>query len=227
MVYYTRHAWVQVLVDTDDAVVRFSITVTDRRFRFQIRDLTNHQLTATLGHTTFADAGTQLEPQGQSLRIGAHNREYAEAYWFGNPGNYQWYVLSHNDAVGVGTFTWSVSGHGMPSFQIGVLESQDGTLRHPAPTPDDLAAFRAKTTINTFTVLGPWHAPTDGSPLGESSLAEPRGPDSNQVRVMVPTPRERRLRRRRVRRWKKNTLREMKRQPRPETIPDQSDGQTK
>src|SRR5487761_1839096 len=136
MVYYTRHAWVQVLVDTDDAVVRFSITVTDRRFRFQIRDLTNHQLTATLGHTTFADAGTQLEPQGQSLRIGAHNREYAEAYWFGNPGNYQWYVLSHNDAVGVGTFTWSVSGHGMPSFQIGVLESQDGTLRHPAPTPD-------------------------------------------------------------------------------------------
>jgi hypothetical protein len=213
MVYYTRHAWVQILVDTDDAVVRFSITVTDRRLRFQIRDLTNHQLTARLGHSRFADAGTQLEPQGQSLRIGAHNHEYAEAYWFGNPGNYQWYVLSHNDAVGVGTFTWSVDGHGLSSFQTGVLESRDATLRHPAPTPDDLAAFRAKTTINTFTVLGPSRTPTDGSPLGVSSLAEPRGPDSNQVRVMAPTPRERRLRRRRARRWNRKTLREMKRQP--------------
>jgi hypothetical protein len=213
MVYYTGHAWVQVLADTDDAVVRFSITVTDPRFRFQIRDLTNHQLTARLGHTHFADAGTQLETQGQSLRIGAHNHEYAEAYWFGNPGNYQWYVLSHNDAVGVGTFTWSVSGHGMLSFQTGVLESRDGTHRHPAPTPDDLATFRANTTINTFTVLGPWRAATDGSPLGKSSLAEPRGPDSTQVRVIVPTPRERRLRRRRARRWNRKTLREMKRQP--------------
>ena len=201
--YYTRHAWVQVLADTDDAVVRFSVTVTDGRLRFQIRDLTNDQLTARLGHTRFADAHTQLEPQGQSLRIGAHNHEYAEAYWFGNPGNYQWYVLSHNDAVGVGTFLWSVSGHEMPSFQTGVLESRDGKLRRPAPTPDDVTTFRANTTINTFTVLGPWRAQADGSPLGKSSLAEPRGPDSNQVRVMLPTPRERRLRRRGVRRWKK------------------------
>jgi hypothetical protein len=127
MVYYMRHAWVQVLVDTDDAVVRFSITVTDPGFRFQVRDLTNHQLTARLGHTRFADAGTNLEPQGQSLRIGAHNHEFAEAYWFGNPGNYQWYVVSHNDAVGVGTFTWSVRGHGLTSFQTGVLESRSAT----------------------------------------------------------------------------------------------------
>jgi hypothetical protein len=213
MVYYTRHAWVQVLADKDDAVVRFSITVTDRRFRFQVRDLTNHQLAAKLGHTRFADAGTELEPQGRSLRIGAHNHEYAEAYWFGNPGNYQWYVLSHNDAVGVGNFTWSVNGHGLSSFQIGELEFRDGTRQHPAPTPEDLAAFRASTTINTFTVLGPRRAPTDGSPLGKSSLAEPRGPDSNVVRVMVPTERERRLRRRKVRQWNRKTLGEMKRHP--------------
>jgi hypothetical protein len=35
-VYRTRHAWLQVLVDEQDAVVRFSITVTDPRFRFQM-----------------------------------------------------------------------------------------------------------------------------------------------------------------------------------------------
>lgn len=111
-----------------------------------------------------------------------------------------------------------------------MLESQDGTLRHPAPPPDDLTAFRANTTINTFTVLGPWRAPTDGSPLGKSSLAEPRGPDSNQVRVMAPTPRERRLRRRRARRWNKKTLRELKRQPEPpeaEATPNQHNGKAK
>ena len=60
MVYYTRHAWVQVLADTDDAVVRFSITVTDPRFRFQIRDLANHPVPFGLGfHPYFRLTGPE------------------------------------------------------------------------------------------------------------------------------------------------------------------------
>jgi hypothetical protein len=86
LVYRDRHAWIQVLVDGHDAVIRFSITVTDPRFRFQVSDLASGQLTAKLAHTSFADVRTHLGPRGKSLRIGAHNREYAEAYWFGNPG---------------------------------------------------------------------------------------------------------------------------------------------
>src|SRR6266851_3243537 len=35
-VYRTKHAWLQVLSDENDAVVRFSVTVTDPRFRFQV-----------------------------------------------------------------------------------------------------------------------------------------------------------------------------------------------
>jgi hypothetical protein len=86
-VYRAKHAWIQVLVDEHEAVVRFSVTVTDPRFRFQISDLTFGNLTAKLGHTSFSGIHSHIEQQGRSLRIGAHNFEYAEAYWFGNPGN--------------------------------------------------------------------------------------------------------------------------------------------
>jgi hypothetical protein len=200
LVFHTRHAWVQVIVDEYDAVARFSVTVTDPRFRFQVRDLTHHQLSAVLGHTSFADAGRQHEPQGQSLRTGAHNHEYAEAYWFGNPGAYQWYVLSRNDAVGTGAIDYSVGGHGQTSFQTGVLESGANMRPDSIPKSDQLALFRTKSLINTLTVLGPWRAPTDGTTLGRSALAEPRGPDSNQIRVIAPDVRELRRRRRRIRR---------------------------
>jgi hypothetical protein len=84
LVYREKHAWLQVLSDEHDAVVRFSITVTDPRFRFQAGNLTNDHLKVRLGHSSFADIRAVVEPQGRKLRIGAHNREYAEAYWFGN-----------------------------------------------------------------------------------------------------------------------------------------------
>jgi hypothetical protein len=217
LVYRDRHAWVQILVDEHQAVVRFSITVTDPRFRFQINDLTVGQLTAKLGRTSFSGAHSQIEQQGRSLRIGAHSYEYAEAYWFGNPGNYQWYVLSHNDA-GTGNFDFAVGGRGQASFQDGVLKSENIEFPEFDFQSSEAAQFRAKTTINTLTVLGPWR--TD-SQAGESvwmSLAEPRGPDSNQVRVLVPDARERRQRRRRIRHWNRLMLREAKRQEKGATL---------
>jgi hypothetical protein len=210
LVYHTRHAWVQVLADEHDAVVRFSITVTDPRFWFQVRDLTNYQLAAKLGRTSFAAVDTQVEPQGRNLRIGAHNYEYAEAYWFGNPGGYQWYVLSHNDASAAGTMHWPTGEHALPSFQEGVLVSGNDGVTGSFPEPDELAVFRAKATINTLTVLGPARTYGDGL-LGQTSLAEPRGPDSNQVRMLVPDARERHLRRRRIRQWNRKIHRDLKR----------------
>lgn len=206
LMYHSRHAWIQVLADERDAVVRFSITVTDPRFRLQVRDLTGGQLTATLGRSTFAATETQAGPQGVSLMIGANRYEYAEAYWFGNPGGYQWYVLSHNDASAVGTIDWSVGGHGSTSFQTGMLESADAVPLGSVPQPDELARFRSGTTINTLTILGPsWSA--DGRPLGQSGLAAPRGPDASLVRVIVPDARELRRRRRRTRRWNRQVQR--------------------
>jgi hypothetical protein len=223
MIYRSRHSWIQVLVDEHDAVVRFSITVTDPRFRFQVNDLTSGQLSARLARTSFADIETPFEPRGRSLRNGAHNREYAEAYWFGNPGNYQWYVLSHND-MGTGSFAVTVDGREPRWFQDGVLRSKDPFLPGTSPVASDAEKFRAKTKVNTLTVLGPWRADPDSiEPLGRAMLAEPRGPDSNQVRVLLPDARERRQRRRRMRRWSRRTLRDVKRHANeigPETTAD-------
>src|SRR5713226_7024485 len=99
LVYREKHAWLQTVVDQNDAVLRFSITVTDPRFKFQIRDLTFGHLSARLGSSRFAGLECQWATQGRRLRIGAHNREYAEAYYCGNPGNYQTFVVSNNDAA--------------------------------------------------------------------------------------------------------------------------------
>jgi hypothetical protein len=116
LVYREKHAWVQVLVDENDAVVRFSITVTDLKFKFSARELTCGALPVRLGSSRFSDVSAALSPDGRSLRIGAHNHEYAESYWFGNPGNYQRYVLSSNE-IGAGEFGYSILREG-PSFTV-------------------------------------------------------------------------------------------------------------
>lgn len=204
LIYRTRHAWVQVLTDEEGAVVRFSITVTDPKFKFKTNDLTLNHLGVKLGHSRFADIpATFAGPEGYSLRAGAHNFEYSEAYFFGNPGNYQHFVLSHNDS-GIGIFDGSAGG-GPQWCEIGVLQFGDPPRPdHPVFDPEASYAtqFRANTTINTLTILGPWRELSD--------LAEPRGPDSNQVRVLVADARERRHRRRLIRQWNKRMLRDVK-----------------
>lgn len=193
LVYRSRHAWLQILANEHDAVVRFSITVTDPRFGFQVEHLTNGQLKVRLGRGSFADINAWGKPGGRNLRIGAHNREYAEAYWFGNPGNYQWYVVSHNDA-GTGAFRFSLEREGPAWVREGVLKFSDppvGVLPFDADAPYALK-FRAGTIVNTLTVLGPLQK--------TEVLTESRGADSNQVRVLVPGVRQRWKIRRRIRR---------------------------
>jgi hypothetical protein len=207
LVYRNKHAWIQILADEHDAVVRFSVTVTDPKFRFQISDLTSGQLNAKLGRTSFSSVQTPLQPLGRSRRVGAHNFEYAEAYWFGNPGNYQWYVFSYND-VGTGHFDMTIGEHGTATFQDGILRPSNVTFPESDFQAEAEARFRAKTTINTLTVLGPGRADRQHQWLGLTSLAEPRGPDSNHVRVLLPGARERRQRRRRISSWNRRVLRE-------------------
>lgn len=139
--------------------------------------------------------GAQDGPLGRSLRIEEHNFEYAEAYYFENRGYYQWFVLSHNDA---GAGQWAVAGELGASFQDGVLALDDEASSGPPPSAA-WERFRARTVVNTLTVLAAWHYQEyksswgkDSSPLGSTGLAEPRGADINQVRVLVPDARERR-----------------------------------
>lgn len=50
-------------------------------------------------HNAFADLG---RPDRAAGWVGAHSWHYFETYYFGNPGNYQTFVYSINDA-GVGS----------------------------------------------------------------------------------------------------------------------------
>jgi hypothetical protein len=206
LVYREKHAWLQVIVNEHDAVLRFSVTVTDPRFRFSTWSLTNYQLKVRLGRSSFAAIGARV-PAGRSLRIGAHTREYAEAYWGANPGNYQWFVLSHND-VGTGAFDHSIERPERGFFPPeGVLAPGGSPVASLEPFDQ---TFRAKTVINTLTVLGP---------LQDSvGLAEPRGPETNQVRVLLPGARQRWKIRWRIRRARRQAHQASMRQPEP--LPD-------
>jgi hypothetical protein len=206
LVYREKHAWVQVLIDQNDAVIRFSITVTDPKFHFSTRDLTWGHLPVKLGRSRFSEVQVQgFALDGRSLRIGAHNHEYAEAYWFGNPGQYQHYVLSSNE-IGTGGFGYSILSHGLSFCREGTLAiGPELPVGQQGFDPDAEYArrFRAETTINTLTILGP-SGPT-------ADLAEPRGPESNQVRVLVPGRRELRQMRRRIRRLNEHAPASVKR----------------
>jgi hypothetical protein len=181
-------------------------SVTDPKFGFKTHDLTSSHLRVKLGRSSFSDIKASVNPEGYSLQVGAHHFEYAEAYYFGNPGNYQHFVLSYNN-IGTGIFDVSVGG-GANWCQVGVLKFSDPPRPdHPVfdPQANYAAKFRASTTINTLTILGPWRKLSD--------LAEPRGPESNHVRVLLADARERRQRRRLVRRWGRRALRDAKRYP--------------
>jgi hypothetical protein len=208
LIFREKHAWVQVLADESDAVTRFSITVTDPRFQFSTRLLTWGHLSVRLGRTPFSDVPEEgFTLRGQSLRIGAHNHEYAEAYYFGNPGQYQHFVLSSNE-MGTGDFGYAIQGNG-PSFTRSGLLAEDSPLPEARrqefdPRAEYAQIFRRTTTINTLTVLGPTGNQAPGM------LAEPRGPDSLHVRVLVPGRRERREIQRRIQRINKQLARSRK-----------------
>jgi len=152
-------------------------------------------------------------------------------------GLYRWSVLWYRRTIGsrrdltrrfnqlaAGVTTrWVEERLGAPDIGAGIFDAsagggpqwcQEGVLRFKDPTRPELpvfdpkaayaAKFRANTTINTLTVLGPWRKLAD--------LAEPRGPDSNHVRVLLADSRERRRRRRLVRQWNRRVLRVAKRQ---------------
>jgi hypothetical protein len=192
--YRTKHAWLQVIVDENDAVARFSVTVTDRRFKFSVSRLTLGHLSVRLGHSRFSDIDVwEGSLWGRSLRIGAHNHEYAEAYYFGYPGFYQHFVLSANEE-GTGAFGHSIQRDG-PSFaNSGELATTDNVpVRQEFDANAEYATrFRANTTINTLTIVWP------GAHSPRAMLAEPRGPSATFT--IPPSNRQWRRRQRKIRR---------------------------
>lgn len=206
LVYSTRHAWLQVLTDESDSVARFSITVTDPRFRFQIRNLTFDNFEARLGYSHFSEIGSFPAPAGRSLTYTVQGRRhYSEAYRTGVYADYQCIVLSHNDA-GIGTFGSIEQVSSVPplTFADGSLAENPAVdaARKPECAFDGPWAqqFRTQTIINTLTVFNSFYItgkPGNYSQLTAGLLARP-GPDLARVRSLAPNRGTRRGLRKRI-----------------------------
>jgi hypothetical protein len=121
-IWIDRDFYVHALADADATVQAYSVTTRSKRFhpRFQIPGGTADDPSwfdrlrgrefhfkpnpaVKLGKTRFAALG---RPGQAAAWIGAHNWHYFEPYYFGNPGYYQNFVFSINDAgVGVAPFS--------------------------------------------------------------------------------------------------------------------------
>lgn len=179
-VYRTPHAWVQILTNMDGDVARVAITATDRKFKFRTTCLTFRHLSIRLLKDSFTAATESgSAPEGVSISIGARRFSYAESFYFGNPGNYQHYVLAYNDAGSDGDADFgSLSASGITS-------SAEGALLRPSESPagsslwDNPAvqSFRRNSRPNTLI----WSGPLD---QGEILAVPPLGVDKDYVRVL-------------------------------------------
>jgi hypothetical protein len=134
--------------------------------------LANALLPVRLGLTPFSDV--RHDPDGWMSRTGARRFAYAESHWFGNPGNYQPFVLSYNDA---GTGHYHIPRHEGPvEHSGGRLRAEDDYCPAPfEPLPGWLQSARGRTTVNTLTVIGA------GAPRCLAGIA---GVNADEVRTL-------------------------------------------
>jgi hypothetical protein len=191
--------YVQAIADEDETIHAYSVTARTKRFRpaFRPPGATAIPLTGirrlllrreyrikpnreiVLGKTRFADLDN---PLNASSWVGAHNAHYFETHYFGNPGYYQHFIYSVNDA---GAWTWQAPFNAMaPDLRWGfndasydvhfalaeaIAASEAAETATEAPgaaepdpasyqdpdLPPDLTAFRRAARINTYTVVSP------------------------------------------------------------------------
>ncbi|HEY7118038.1 MAG TPA: ETEC_3214 domain-containing protein [Tepidisphaeraceae bacterium] len=179
--YVLDDVYVQAATDRHGNVSRFDITTRSQRFTPRLS--MGNAGDVILGRTTYGELPEGLA-NGVLAWVGARRWSYAEAYYFGNPGYYQTWVVASNDA--------GVPGASPQLPQViealnapGELVATFGSFRpreERVPPPDDMphcwytrppiAAFRAETAFNTLSVSGR-HLPPDPNP----------GPDHDHVRV--------------------------------------------
>jgi hypothetical protein len=139
--YLTNHAWV-VSRELHGAVIAWSVTVTDPKFKIDLQDLTFGLVGGKLGHTTFDQAVER--PDGQFEEQGAAAYTYAESRYFGRPSGYQSFVFSYN-REGIGKCKPSGQFHvASPPF---VFSDSVGDVAQ-------LEKTRRDTTLNTFYSTG-------------------------------------------------------------------------
>lgn len=112
-IWIDRDFYVHAVADEDETIHAYSVTTRSRRFRPTLRQpggtwvergriarmFRRSELKrmpkVKLGKTRFHELG---RPEHAASWMGMHNLHYFEAYWGANPGLYQWFVYSINDA---------------------------------------------------------------------------------------------------------------------------------
>ena len=185
-IFVDKYFYVQALCEKDK-VLMYSVTTRDKNFnpKFQRTeysyDASSQDVKAIpqiieLGKTTFHDASKMLgDPEGLSNVVGVRRFFYKESYYFGNPGNYQTFIFSVNDASSVITAYPPDNQKSFGSFNI---DSKNvGKTIQEILTDVHYSHFRKEAVINTFTVISPT--------LYENYESLPIGPDLDQVRLLT------------------------------------------
>jgi len=153
--------YADAIANADGQVVMYSITTRSINFNpiLKVNEGGNPSLNVILGKTTFADLGLS----SGKVRSGLGNRRafYVEEYYLGNPGLYQTYGFSVNDAGD----PWHVEVDTPQLLNAGITDTDDPRLQ----------VLRKKSIINTYTIAA--------FPTGE--IAPMRlGVDQDQIRTM-------------------------------------------
>lgn len=171
--YRLPGCWVAVEL-YERAVLSFSITITDRRMYHSTEGLTFGQLRVQLGRSAFADV--THPPKGERMWVGARRHGYLQHHYFGNPGGYQDYWLSHNmcgaTAGALGTFWKNVA---------------TGTYAtHDRPNlPEDMPTEAQSIVVNTLTVLGPQRNIRTNPLMTQMMSRDVLGADHDTVRLAM------------------------------------------
>jgi hypothetical protein len=175
--------------ETDDYgnVWRFAVTV--RTVSFKPTMSMGGGGDVVLGETTYADLGLDGVAQGLMVMQSPAGRHtmYAESYYFGNPGNYQCWVVASNPAseLGAGDLRPILNELGaMDVAQFGAFEVEapfGGEMPNCWYTRPPIKYFRQSMPINTFSESGP-HGTPDPEP----------GPFLDEVRVFMRPPAQKR-----------------------------------
>lgn len=136
-VWIDRDFYVHVVADEEETVHAYSVTTRSKRFRPTFRPpggtSVEHGFVkrllrfsdikpnpkVKLAKTRFHELG---RPEHAASWIGAHNLHYFEAYWGANPGLYQHFVYSINDA-GHGAWECNIPFEQMSTFSWGFSEA--------------------------------------------------------------------------------------------------------
>lgn len=179
-IYSLAGAWVMIDFYNDE-VIAFSITIRDSNMWYSTKRLMFGRVNVKLGKDNLGNpALSDQEREDRSLHLwyGARTRGAAEALYFGNPGQYQYYWLVHNMA-GAGAMEIAL---GASDYRSGEYLSEEHLNEYdPRPYPAYRRPELSGVTINTLTVLGPY--PKAGINHATYMKKTMLGPDHDLLRL--------------------------------------------